>query len=283
MATPSVLYQTTQLTALLADGQPKLRFPLPPECTIQFSALAFEQDYSQRLDSFPPAPKNTPSTVSPFALSNANAILTGFSQPQNIGALAGKFAATFAVVPATWSDVKQLPFTFPGFPGMIGQTGSRDIFTDRVDTRIQYDYFVIDPGHIISAVADGTPATATTLKDSGGTAVNCVYKITDIPLVTKSIFCVALSGTPDYTNRTQSLIVAGGASIGGLSWYQTWPTKGHYQSWMANATTNGWASTVWPGNVDSASAYGQLVVEDSNIQPYLGNIVCRVTMYVLAK
>ena len=284
MGCPHILYQSKTPTDCAPFGQPRLVFPLPPESgPVQFAALAFDQDFEQRLDQFPPAPKNTPSNASAFGLNNAKAILTALSQPLNSGAALGKFAGTFTVVPATWSDERELPFTFPGFPGIIGQTGSRNAFTDVVATRIQHDYYVLDPANIISTVADGTPGTATSLLDSGGTAVKVVYKRADIPIINKSIFCVALSGTPDYTNRTDSLIISGGATVAGVNYYQTQPTKTVYQSWIANAVANGWASTVWPGNNNTAGSYGQLVAKDSETQSYAGNIIERLTLYVLAK
>lgn len=284
MATPHIFYQSKTPTDCSAAYQRRKHFPLPGESgSVQFAAYAFDQDFEQRLDQYPPAPKNTPSNASPFNLNIATAILTSISMPQDIGGAIGRFTGTFTIVPATWSDEKELPFTFPGFPGIIGQTGSRDIFTDKVATRIQHDYYVLDPDHIISTVADGTPGTATSLVDSSGAAVKVVYKRADIPIIAKSIFCVALGGTPDYTNRTNSLIVAGGDNIGGVAYYQTQPTKTVYQSWVANASANGWASTVWPGNNNTAGTYGQLVANDSETNPYAGNIIERITMYVLAK
>lgn len=283
MATPSILYQSGNHTVAKASGQPRLKFPLPPESAIQFAALAFDQDFEQRLDYYPPAAKNTPSNNSAFGLNNANAILTALSQPQNTGGADGKFSATFNVVPASWDDYKILPYSFPGFPGTIGQNSARNIFTDKVVTRMHYDYFVLDPANVISTVASGTPGTATSLLDSGGNAVNCVYKLGDIPSIAKSIFCVALGGTPNYSIRTNILAPSGGVVVGETTWYQTQPTNTVYQSWMSNAASNGWGSTVWPGNNNTAGSYGQLVAEDSSIVPFAGNIVARMTMYVLAK
>ena len=94
---------------------------------------------------------------------------------------------------------------------------------------------------------------------------------------------VAFGGTPDFTNRTMSIIPAGGKNVGGLLWYQTLPQLATYQTFISNAATNRWASTAWNGTTDAAGTIGQLISRESQIVPYAGNIVCRQTMYILAK
>ena len=292
-------YKSTASTDASPVGPTLKSFPLPPDSTVQLASYAIQQQYQMVATSFPPAPKNTLCTDASLgalidtdsAANNKKPILTSYAQLSHIGGQLTEFEAMFNVVPATWNDYRVLPFTFPGFPGIIGQTGSRDIFTDKASCRLQYDYYVLDPGNVISSVANGTPGTATSLLDSSGNAVKVVYKLGDIPTIAKSIFVVALSGTPDYSNRTNSLIVSGGAIIGGIGYYQTQPTKTVYQSWMSQALTTGWQGIAWPGtnnaiNDGSTGAghdYTQLVAEDSTIEIFAGNIVARVTMYVLAK
>lgn len=289
MSTPLLTYQTSVQTDALADGMQRQKWRLPPESQlVQFAAFALDQDYGQRIDQFPPAPKNTPSSSSPFSLNKSNAILTDLTEPQNTGGALGKFTATFQVVPQTWNDVKVTAFAFPGFPGLIGQTGSRDIFTDEVDCRYQYDYYVLDPGNVLggSPSSGGGVANASSVVDSNGVAVKTVFGMTDIPLIAKTFFVVAFGGTPDYTNRTNSLIVSGGASINGVNWFQTLPTKVHYQTWITNVGSHGWSTLVWDGTTDGAGSgngFGQLVIKDSQLVPLAGNIIARVTQFVLVK
>lgn len=294
----SILYRSAAQTDAKPQGQQLAFFLLPDYCPIQLDAYGFEQNYSQLISSFGnsgPHPKNT--KASNFGLSDANAILARYSTIRDKGAGIGDFSASFIRVPASWDDYTQvIQYPFPGFPGLIGQTGSRDPFTDAVQARIRHDYFVIDPGNVISTVSAGSPGTGS-VNDSGGSAVNCVYELSDISIIAKSIFCVANSGTPDYTNRTQSLTPSGGVTVGTTIWYQTQPTKSVYQSWMSQAGSVpgtsgvGWNGIAWPGddnaiNDGSTGAghdYTQLVAEASVIKPYFGQVVERITVYVLAK
>lgn len=294
MATPVVLYATSTMLDAKPSGMPRVKFPLPPESgLVQFAALAFDQDFEQQIDQFPPAPKNTPAVSTPFSLGNAtnlgnaNAILTSYSQPQIMGGGIGKYAGTFNLVPASWDDFSKVqPYTFPGFPGIIGQTGSRDIFTNEVTVRIRSDYFVLDPNGVLNA---GTPIGPTaapangTVNDSAGNPVQIVGSLGAIPIFAKSIFVVALAGTPDFTNYTMSIVPAGGKVVGSQTYYQTLPQLATYQTFISNAKANAWASTAWNGTTDTAGTIGQLISRESQIIPYAGNIFARQTMYVLAK
>ena len=279
MSTPQILYQTSTRLDCKPQGQPRLKFPLPPRNPYQLASYALDQDYAQRIDQFPPCPKNTP--ASSLGLSDANAILTAFSQPQDAGAALGRFVGTFSRVPQSWSDIRMIPFTFPGFPGIAGG-GGRNIFTDTVPARIQNDYFVLDPANIISSCTAGHPATAT-IVDSGNGSVTCVYQLGDIPVNRRTFFVVANGGTPDFTNRTQSITPVGGITVGSTVWFQSLPSLANYKTWIANAVANTWSSTVWNGTTDAGSTIGQIIAEDSQITEYAGNIVCRSTIYVLAK
>lgn len=281
--TPVILYRTSNFSSLVPKGQWSLKFPLPPQSSIQLAAYAFDQEFQTLVNTFGtggPFPKNKPSTS--FGFSDANAILSIYSPLKDMGAGMVSFMAGFNRVPGSWNDFKALPFTFPGFPGIIGQTGSRNAFTDIVDVRIQYDYYVLDNNNIISSCSAGTPANSATVNDSAGNPVKCVFQLGDIPTVKKSIFCVAFAGTPDFTNRTNSLIIVGGATIGNSQWYETFPSKNIYQSWIANSSSSGWLSTPWDGVTNMVGA-GQLITDDSRLEPFSGNIIARLTQYVLVK
>ena len=231
---------------------------------------------------FPPASRNVPSndaSGATFGLADASAILTNLTQPQATLAGLGRFTGTFAIVPASWDDFsRSMGFTFPGFYGPLGGSTTRDIFTDIIQIRVRRDYYVLDPENKISSVTSGTPGPATSLLDSSGAAVNCVFKLADSPRVKKSIFYAVAGGA---TMRTNSLTPSGGIIGGGTTYLETMPITTAYQGFIGNAVSNGWSSTVWGGSSNTIGTVGQLVVEDSTLEPYLGQIVARVSMYVL--
>ena len=292
--TPSILYRSGPMADLKPAGMPRHFFPLPTNCSIQQDAYSFTQTFVTMIDAWTAQfgstgsmAMNTPSNATGtglgaplvFNLNDGNAILTGWSQPRSLGGGLIEFDATFSRIPASWDDFKSLPYTFPGFPGIIGQTGARNIFTDTVSVRVHHDYFVVDP----LALANG-------VVDSSGVGISQVASMGIIAAIKKSFFCVAFGGTPDFTNRTNSLVVSGGATIGGQTYYQTLPAKAHYQDWIAAAAADSWAGTaVWDGVTDgdtnsgSIVPIGQLAVEDSHLSVYAGRIIDRVTMYVLCK
>jgi hypothetical protein len=289
--TAVVLYRAQSNTAAVAAGQPLRMFPLPSDCPIQFAAYGFDQAFEIATPNFPPAPKNTPSNSGAFAgILDGSAILTKLSAPSFSGGLNVKFNASFNIVPASWDDYKMMTYTYPGFPGPIGGS-ARDVGFPPGNflVRVHYDYFVVDPQNIISTVIAGTPGTATSLKDSGGSAVNCVYQKGDIPTVRKSLFFSEVSGSYDFSLPTLSLVVAGGATVGSLLYFETLPTVTQYKAWVTKAAAASWASLVWNGQAGTGSGQagdanvGQLVAEDSSLAGYAGNIVSRATLYILAR
>ena len=278
-------YFSDAWSSITAAGMPRAKYPLPQEAAIQLSAYAYDQAFEMAFASFNPFPvaKNTPSSTFCADCTDANAILTSYSSPTDQGAGLASFDATFHRVPASWSNFSQIPFTFPGFRGVTGRNGTREIFTDAVSCRVLYEYFVIDADNIISGCSDGVPANSASVLDSANAAVKCVYKLGDIAIKNQSKFFTTNSGTPDFSSRTNSLVKSGGESLAGVLWYQTLPKKETYQTWITNASTNGWASAVWDGTSDTGGTYGQLIAEDSRIEPYAGNIVQRITIHILAK
>jgi hypothetical protein len=275
--TPAISYQTALRTDCKPFGKPRYKFPLPQESLVQFQAYAFDQEFEMVLSGFPPAPKNTPSNAAggaTFGLGDANAILTAYTQPATTGAGMGKFNATFSRVPASWDDFKTLAFTFPGFPGYYGQTNARDIFTDKVTTRLHYDYFLVDPTGLAAGVLD-----------SGGNAITIVVSASLIPTIAKGYFYVfdSSAGIPYPTTRTNSIVPIGGITVNQTLWFETIPNLPQYLIWIANALANGWSSTVWNGTSRVGGTDGQIVADDCWLQPYAGNIWERITPYILAK
>lgn len=280
MSTPVITYQTSDMTSLKPQGQRRRKFLLPGQSDIQFQAYSFDQDYEQRIDLFPPFPKNTPSLA--MGLNDANAILAACSQPRDKGAAIGAFMATFSRIPATWNDFKEMPFTWPGFPAAF-INGGRNIFAEISQARIQHDYFVLDPANIISACTAGAPANATSVVDTAGNPVICVFHLGDIPIINRTFFVVAPLGVPQFTNITNSITPIGGIIVDTQSWYQTLPSLVNYQTWIANTKAHGWQSTIWNGVTDTGGTIGQIVAEDSKRSDYSGCIIDRQTIYILVK
>lgn len=282
-------YRSSFWTDVAASGVPRARFSLPGDCPIQQAAYAFDQSFQMAYDTFGPTapiPRNTTAANFSADCTDSNALLTGYSQTNDETGGLISFDASFQRVPASWSDYSRgLPFLFPGFLNTASGQPRRNPFTDVVTARVQYDYFVLDPDNIISACSDGHPAASATVLDSAGGAVQCVYKLGDIPRTSKSIFCSIVSGTPDTSQRTNSLVQAGGVVAADGTYLETLPYPASYKLWIAAAVSNGWSTAVWDGATNGAGspAFGQLVAEDSQIEPFAGNIVARVTIYVLAK
>lgn len=283
--TPHIPYQTKNPTDCKPQGQPRPKFLLNKKCPIQFQAYSFDQEFAQRIDLYPPAPKNTPASNTAFGLGDANALLCALSQPKDKGAALGEFTGTFSRVPASWQDFMELPITFASFPGFAGagpNNVGRDAFTDVVRARIVHDYFVLDPANVISACSPGTPATAGVV-DSGGGAVTCVYQEADIPIIRRHWIYLVISGAVQLTLRVPYITPIGGTLVNGIAYFQTLPSRANYQAWIANALANGWNSTVWDGSTDAASTIGQIIPQDSKTADYSGNILERTTMYIQAK
>jgi hypothetical protein len=310
MPRPGIIYKSADQSSAQPSGKPQRRFPLPDDSSIQLAAYAFDQDYEMALSSFPPAPKNTPSTSAALgSLGDANAILTSYTDPATTGGGLGRFTARFNIVPASWVTETEMPFTFPAFPGYLGDGTARDPIVKTVNMRREYDYFVLDPTGVLGAPMNPGDAPAPgSINDSGGNAILRVNRRLDIPIINKSLFYWLVNGIPDFSKVTNAIIPAAGVRVQ-IGWvtveskqddgstltqtipqFQTYlptlPTREVYLAWLANAQAHGWASTVWDGVTEENAATtttGQMVAEDSKTDVHAGNIISRVTTYVLVR
>ena len=287
--TAAILYESKLRTLAAPSGPPRRRFPLPQDCPIQFAAYAFDQEFEMLLDNFPPAQKNTPSNkatagVPVFAgLLDSNAILTKLSQPSPTFGGKGKFTGSFAVVPASWDDFQTQSVQFPGFddyPWVISsKTRSRAPMTRNVTVRLRHDYFVVDPAGLAAGALD-----------SGGGAITVVSSLNAIPTIPKQefILCYLTGGT--YTPFPNSVATSLTPPGGFYNPYNalhvpTIPSIDHYLTAVATAVAavTTWSQTVPPvfNGTDADVAFGQYVWEASKLVQYEGNIIDRVTPYVL--
>ena len=253
MLTPSILYRSSTQADILLSGQPRPKWTLPQQCPIRLKAYSLDVSYSTRFTSIGtggPFSINTPASA--LGMADALAIVAGYSQPQGIGADLGSGNITLAAVPETWDDFRWVPQTFPSFyggnpifspttyPQYPPNQPPRAILTDIVPVRFRYEYYVVDPAHIISTVVSGTPGTATNLKDTSGAAVKVVYKAGDTPTTRRASFGV---NWPGGNTRDNALSNFGGY----LTNLQTSPTKEEYQAMMSNALASAWAADLWDG------------------------------------
>lgn len=284
---PSELYNSTP-GANAAQEQPRKKFVLPEYSPQYENAYQFDQEFSirQTLFTFPPAALNTKSNNAAFGLTDANAILTSVSQARPGGSGFVSYSATFTRLPASWDDFKSMPFTFPGFPGTLGQNNTRNEFSQKIQIRLRYDYFLVDPTGLASGVLD-----------SSGAAITVVASMGSIPTINKKYFLVAnAEGIPVGATgiRTNSIVPVNGKNINGTIWFQTLPQLATYLQWILNAapylttTPPAWTQTtppVWNGISDNGAAAteGQIVMDDSILQPFAGNIIARATPYILIR
>ena len=288
METPAVLYRASTRAVAIPGNFPVPSYPLPDSCPIRMDAPQFDVSYQQAMQYFPPAPFNTPSSDAALSLGNANAILTQLTNQEFIAGGDIRFNATFNIVPASYDDfTKSIAFSFPGSPGLIGG-GGRNTFTETVPLRQLREFFVLDPDNILSSAAPGGgPVNALSLLDSSGAPVKCVATLGDIPFIPKTQIVQAPSGVPEVHLFSQVVVQAGGVVIGNTGWYETLPTREAYYNLAVNAAAEQWNSVVWGGTntipTGISNPQAQLVALDSQIEPYAGNIVCRVTGYILAK
>lgn len=314
MSTPVLLYQTSTMTDAKPVGKKQLKFPLPQQCPIQLASYAFDQEFEMALTAFPPAQKNAVATAANFNLvePDPNAILVLYSQPQFTGGIKGRFKATFAIVPASWDDFATQSWTPPGWLGSpAGAVGAgytaRDAFPIKTDVRQHHDYFIVDTtGTIALKVKDSgaNVITAPQAGDSlfnGNTAARVVASPSAIPLITKTYFCNTLvnSGNPPqpiYSSHTNTLVPQGGYELSQGLALETFPNVQAYKQWTVNVATilkaggNPWTGLVWDGgNGLAVSPYldqpqnqiTQIILDDCEIRPYMGNIWERITTYVL--
>lgn len=276
-------YRSTPQTDVQPGSNALRKFLLPKNSPQYFAAYGFDVDFECVLNGvFPPAAQNTPASAAVFngkaayGMVNPNAILTDFTQPSDSGAGIGKFKGTFNIVPASWSDFKTMSFVYPGWLGIIGSSTARDVRTYKVNTRLLYDYFVIDPANLAAGVVD-----------SSGTLINVVASMGAIPSLYKNYFFATLGGVTQFNLYTNSLVPVGGVTIGSSVYPQTMPPTVAYQGWISNVQktdgTGGWNTAAWNGKDLTQANVGQFVADDSFLEVHAGNIIARVTPYVLAK
>lgn len=290
MPRPQFFYRSKPQTDVRPQGVGRRKFLLTKDAPDYLKAYAFDVEFACLLDgNFPPAAKNTPSSaavfnsVAGFSLQDTNAILTDFSEPQDLGGGLGKFTGTFNIVPASWDEFTIQAVTFPGIRDNAYTGGARDPVTVNALTRQRRDYFVVDPDGVL---------TGLNVKDSGGNAITVVGSKGAIPSLPRTPWKFLVAGVITPGGEVTGLVKAGGI----IGWLETVPNTGTYLAWVAVAQTfnaalagggtQQWDAThppVWDGAASPSTAIGQYRFADSRLEDYAGNIVCRVSEYVMAQ
>jgi hypothetical protein len=294
--TPAISYRSTLFPGK-PRGQARVRYLLPQSAPGQFAAYAFDQELSINAGGFPPAPRNTPATNAAFGVaaftppsatqSSDNAILTAVTQPADRGAALLEYTGSFAIVPASWDDFQTQVVNFPGWLNVVtGAAGFRDALPKAVTVRLHRDYFVIDPNNVAAGVLD-----------SGGTAIVRVAAKGLIPILPKTpwLNMFSATGVPPWTailySEAKALVPAAGL-ISDNTYYPTLPSIEQYRAWCAVAAafvaagTTVWDEThppLWDGASAADVTSGQYRLDDSRLEDYAGNIVARVTPYVMPR
>lgn len=227
------------------------------------SFLVLEEDYVQEISSFTPLDLNH-QHASPYG----TYYLVKESALQPIIGDMVKWTRTYAQIPATRSDYSTVAYRFIGYAGIFGvlnplpgqgttYTPGRPVQLMSVPCEIVNEYFMVGTG--------GSYPNPLSIP------INLAQKYYQ-PLGNVSISGGVATFTPKYTPGSAQDIETGiptdflTAAIGDDFYFQpipTTPTRKAYETLRANGT--------------------QIIIEDSSISRWMGNIYCRVTKKVIAR
>lgn len=111
----------------------------------QSTVYLIEQDYVQNFADFTPLALNT------LHPTEANFRLVEETPLEDFGGGVAKWTRVFAKVPATWSELATLSYSFVGYLGTTGLDaaglfGGRERFSRNVNAKVTRDYFLVGVG-----------------------------------------------------------------------------------------------------------------------------------------
>ena len=249
-------------------------FPVPLGVAPNIQSVAInqtnfiiEQDFVVAAGWYVPLPLNTPYDPSLSAGWNlggdnpfqnlARAVLVSEGPLEDIGAGLVRFRRVYSTVPNIRNVFEQFTYNFIGyaptfFTSAASQWGSlsdgRPRFPFAVKSRLQFDYFIIDPGALSGYVE----------------AVNSVDEI-QLLLAQAYLYINGFQGVDVLFDESQAPESGdfAGAGITLPSPNQTTPSLTQYLDWVDNGY--------------------ELVAEASVLRPWLGNIYERITRFVVAQ
>lgn len=273
---------------------PAFSAPLP-NTTAQY---LLKQDFQQNLNNFSPLAYNTKHP------NYSTYVLVEESERRDLGGSKVQWTRTYAQVPSTYSEFETFAYNFIGIVTVTGinipVTQGRDRFTWRVESRVQYDFFLASSTLTPSSDSYDAGITDGNASPAGPGTVTAPY---DGP--------GSIPFNRQFLYDAQGWDTVGSTWIGGIYYavddvyIYTFPTTVAYLAMVDDAFTNKWNSTVSVQNLTKFSAGktiinplstdshntptpnsilgGQLCAEDSQLSRWMGNIWMRRTRYVLAQ
>jgi hypothetical protein len=253
-------------TAATPISLPVLSAPIPGVK----DELILTQEFVQFRKNHSPLALNTAHPSSGKTPDYSTFLLVEESEREDYGAGVCKWTRKYAKVPSSHDEWETYAYQFCGIVNVSGVNipvvQGRDPFSWVVTSRVQHDYFLVNP-----ALSSDSPP---------------IYKSPgNIPNVDPFL----------YVNQgTYSGTTYGGVYFPTDSTFDyTFPTTSQYQDMIEDAITNGWSATVSNQVIDTnytikatgvggSTLGGQIVAEPSQLSRWNGNIWVRRTRYVLA-
>jgi len=261
--------QTSQYEAIQLGTYPNIH----PFNTNQ-QVIVVEQEFIVAQNSYQPMPLNTPYNVA-WCLGFQNQFESGYPAASigltylveegelvDIGGGLCKIRRKWATLPPTRCEIEQFAMTFPGltYTAPNGSGINRLQYTQNVQSRIQYDYYIFDDLEILDLdlFIDGF----------GGQRLNAATGLYPPGLILQAMLYFQ-----------DSNIISGGGGVfigntdigtGGLTDNGTVPSATEYIQWATGQST-------------SNGQTAELIAESSTMTRWMGNIWERRTRFVLAQ
>jgi hypothetical protein len=273
---PEPRYTDGDLTVAMPCSLPVFSSPIRATTT----GYVLTQQFMQFLKYFTPTPLSTPhpsaGMLPDYALQGF--LLVAEGQRQDMGGGLVKWERTYAKVPSPHDEYESYAYPFIGYAGeasvgtlntdveVLGRAREAAI----VNSRVRHEYFLTGPRSAYKT--PGNIPQLRALKYYAGLPTNAVV----------------VSGQPTtdflndaYPDEETTLLEASS------------PSRSTYIQWMANAESLSWNSgcisqdeATWTSATNpfnEAALSGQLIVEDSRLTRWQGNIYERAVRYVLAQ
>lgn len=292
---PAPTYTDGDLTTAQPCGLPIFSSPIPGTT----AEYVFTQDFIQFRANVSALAIGTAHPSSGKTPDYSSYVLVNEGTKQDIGNGLVRWERTYAAVPASHDEWESYAYNFIGTSpvgALSANYAGRFRFTQLVTSRVQHDYFYINPS-IGTETAD--------IKTSAGNIPTIPAFAYVQQYVSSGTTYGGIEYKADYVNDTY----LASSNVGTL--LVTLPSASQYAAMIQDAAKNGWnAGVSWQKLTDAAppliditgaqtypttqtgftkktfptitSHYGQIVAEDSRLSRWMGNIYLRQTRLVLA-
>jgi hypothetical protein len=234
-------------------------------------AMMIEQDFMVALEYYQPMPLNTPYNDAwgigwQGQLTNgqptedlSDCVLVEIGETEDMGQGIVKVKLRFANVPPTRNEMESFTYTFPGLDN------GRNSFTQTVQSRLQYDYFVFDDFDILS-----TPLFPEGTRLSGSTGLYPPNLILPAQrYYTAAVFAISFNNFLDISQAELTNVDEEGNP-------GTIPSADDWIGWITN-TQDGDSKPPKTSN----GLPPEIIAESSTMRRWFGNIWERRTRFVL--